>query len=410
VGLSNLSLVCALAVLTAFHAEPASGRTVQLTMETRLDGRVLHVDGDTDLPDLCRIEWELRHNELFTSSISNVDNMSAEGHVFVMGRQFHAEIDLTRWPAGAVEVWVAFQPVAFGTPQPAIVSRLFGEQGEHLEGSNISSAGSTNDLRRVVLVRNIVLQAGSVQRKLAGQSSAPTTSPSAPAMVRPPAPLPRRGATIERSSQAELGQGVEVAPAQPSASSVAEDVRGVLVPAGTAITVRLLDSISSRNRAGQLFRATVAQPVGIVSNPLIPRGADAVLKLIPLAGASSPNHAVLGLDLVALRLNGTYLEVSTTASDSDSTSSPKKGRRPLLNVARDLGVGASLGALTGGAFGGAEGAAVGAATGAGTSLIRRVIHGKNRPLEVASEAQMTFTLAEPLVLAPTASRTTQSIR
>lgn len=406
----NRCLVCAFAVLAFFHAELASGRTVQLSVEARLDGRILHVDGDTDLPDLSRIEWELRHSELSTASVSDVDNMAAEGHVFVKDHQFHADIDLTAWPGGAVEVWVAFQPVAFGTPQPAIVSRVFGEQGEHLEGANVSSAGRGNDLRRVVLIRKIVLQTRSAQGNLADQGRAPTTSPLAPAAIRPPTPLPQRGATTDWRSQAEAGKGIGGAPAQPSASSPAEDIRGVFVPIGTVITVRLVDSISSKNRVGQLFRATVVQPVGLASNPPIPRGTDAVLKLIPLAGGSSASQAIFGLDLVALRLNGTYFEISTTASDPNATSTRKKGRRPLLSAARDIGVGASLGALTGGAFGGAEGAAVGAAAGAGSSLVRRVIHGKRRPIEIASEAQMTFILAEPLVLSAGASRTMPSTR
>jgi hypothetical protein len=69
--------------------------------------------------------------------------MFAEGNAVVVSGNYGAGVDVAGWPTGKVEVWVAFQTILSGNiKQPEEVVSRFGEQGEMLEGSNITRAGS----------------------------------------------------------------------------------------------------------------------------------------------------------------------------------------------------------------------------------------------------------------------------
>ena len=57
-------------------------------------------------------------------------------------------------------------------------------------------------------------------------------------------------------------------------------VTGTL-PAGTNLVIRMIESVDSEtNRVGQTFRASMDQPVMVDGQTVIPRGADAVVKLV----------------------------------------------------------------------------------------------------------------------------------
>src|SRR5262245_1083078 len=58
------------------------------------------------------------------------------------------------------------------------------------------------------------------------------------------------------------------------------------IPAGTLISVRMIDSISSDyNQPGQTFRASLAEPVRIGNRTLVPRGANATVRLVEAKSA-----------------------------------------------------------------------------------------------------------------------------
>ena len=65
------------------------------------------------------------------------------------------------------------------------------------------------------------------------------------------------------------------APQPPDPQSAQGAGEGVELPAGTPLTVRLIDAIDSRKSSvGQTFNASLDEPVLINGNPVIPRGAD----------------------------------------------------------------------------------------------------------------------------------------
>ena len=58
-------------------------------------------------------------------------------------------------------------------------------------------------------------------------------------------------------------------------------VAGIQIPAGTPITVRMIDAVDSKvAHLGQTFRASMDEPVMINGQTVIPRGADAMAKLV----------------------------------------------------------------------------------------------------------------------------------
>jgi hypothetical protein len=145
------SFVCVAAVF----AGSLAARHVTLTSSSRVVGRTLFIEGITDLPDSAVIEWELRHESLFKRRDIPVSRMATEGHTTVHGKHYTVAVDLSSWPSGQVEVWVAFQPLSYGTRQPACVNQLYGRSGEWIEGEHVSIHPA--HMRRVELIDHVQL-------------------------------------------------------------------------------------------------------------------------------------------------------------------------------------------------------------------------------------------------------------
>jgi|SRR5581483_9006260 len=141
--------------IAAVLAGTLVARHVSLTSSSRVVGRTLFIEGTTDLPDSTVIEWELRHESLNTRRDIPISRMATEGHTVVRGHRYRVAVDLSSWPAGQVEVWVAFQPLSYGTRQPAFVSQLFGRNGEWIEGDHVSIHPA--HMRRVELIDHVQL-------------------------------------------------------------------------------------------------------------------------------------------------------------------------------------------------------------------------------------------------------------
>jgi hypothetical protein len=143
----------------------AAGRTVNLEIVPTVTGRVLRIEGAANLPDYSYVDWELRHT-LRYELMKRVpfEYMTTEGRAMVRNGRFQAIVDLGRWPAGPVEVWVGFQPIAFGGPQPAMVTRVFGENGERLEGANVECIGQFRNMFRAATVTYVSLDGAPRQR------------------------------------------------------------------------------------------------------------------------------------------------------------------------------------------------------------------------------------------------------
>ena len=175
-------------------------------------------------------------------------------------------------------------------------------------------------------------------------------------------------------------------PAPRPAATPPPPSKGVTVPAGTVVNVRLGQTIDvDASAAGQRFKGTVDDPVSVNGSIVIPRGASAMLQAVKVEQSGS----MKGSDKITLKLNaisvgGMVYEVSSTYVES-------KGKGEGKRTARKVGGGAGLGAIVGGIAGGGEGAAIGAAIGGITGAA--VASGGQEHLKLEAETRLQFQLA-----------------
>ena len=164
------------------------------------------------------------------------------------------------------------------------------------------------------------------------------------------------------------------------------------VPTGTAITVTIDQSISSKNaKAGQGVVATIAQDVTANGKVVIPKGAHAKL-VVSSAQASGrlSTPAKLYLRLKSVEVHGkTY----TIATSSSGKTMGGRGKRD----AGFIGGGAGAGALIGGLAGGGKGALIGAGVGAGAGTAGAAATGK-KEVEFPAETRLSFTTRAPATI------------
>ena len=217
----------------------------------------------------------------------------------------------------------------------------------------------------------------------APQQVAQNGPPPAPAPPEP-APQPAPAAVVEQPKPVEQAPPPPPAPRQPAT---------VTIPAGTSVSIRLDESISSDNRqSGDQFRAVLDQPLVVDGFVIAERGARALGRLVEVEKAGR----VKGLAKLTLELT------SVTSSDGQRVSlrtSPftKEGPTSKGRDAGEIGGGAALGAIIGAIAGGGRGAAIGAgaggAAGAGGVAMQR---GKAATMPI--ETQLTFRTQEPVTV------------
>ena len=166
----------------------------------------------------------------------------------------------------------------------------------------------------------------------------------------------------------------------------------IVVPAGTAITIRTNQPLGSKtSQTGNVFSGTVMTPITIEGEVVIPSGSEVsgIVKEAKKAGKIK-GAAVLRLSLESVTINGhTY----NLQAEEVSQTSTGKGKRS----AAVIGGGTGLGAAIGGIAGGGKGAAIGALTGAAAGTIGAATTGK-RDIDLPAEAALSFKLTQPLTL------------
>ena len=207
---------------------------------------------------------------------------------------------------------------------------------------------------------------------------APPENPPAPPPAAEPAPAP--------------APAPEPAPApapQPPPPPPPPQPKQVEIPAGTTITVRMIDGVdSSVNKAGEIFHASLDAPIVVGDEVVVPREADVYVRLVNASSAGRmTGKSELHLELVKLEFQGrSYPLVSSTYEVSGSS----RG----ANTAKKVGAGAVIGTLLGAIAGGGKGAAIGAAAGAGGGAVwNGVTHGKQ--VQIPSETKLDFQLEQP---------------
>lgn len=199
-------------------------------------------------------------------------------------------------------------------------------------------------------------------------------------------------ASISFVSEAATAAAPAPAPQPAPAASSTQAGRassGMTIPAGSVITVRMIDSIDSDiTGAGERFRASIDDPVVVNDQVVIPRGADATVQIVRV----EQSGAIKGSDEISLKLHditvdGKPYELATNYAEVKSSG---KGKSTAKTTAVTTGIGAALGGI----FGGGKGAAVGAGAGAATGVAVSAARGKH--LRIPSETRLDFVLRAPL--------------
>jgi hypothetical protein len=175
-----------------------------------------------------------------------------------------------------------------------------------------------------------------------------------------------------------------------AAAAAAAAAPKVAVPSGTAITIRLDQSLSTdQNKSGDTFGAILDEPVVAGGAEVIPKGTR-FTGHVTTADTSGrlEGRGVLGITLDSFELNGRTYPV-VTSLDTRTTEAHKKGNIELIGGG--AGVGALIGAIAGGGKGAAIGAGVGAAGGTG---IAAATGEKN--VHVAAGTPFKFSLTGPI--------------
>jgi hypothetical protein len=182
-------------------------------------------------------------------------------------------------------------------------------------------------------------------------------------------------------------------PAQPAARPAATPAAPVvLVPEGTAITVRTSQEVGSKiSRSGDTFAASVAEPVVVNGRTVIPAGASATGRVSEAQALGRVSgEARLSLRLESVEINGERYSVQ---SSGVTRIEEGKGKRSAAMI----GGGAAAGAIIGGIAGGGKGAAIGAAAGAGAGTAGATLTG-NKDIVIPAESALTFNLTAPVDL------------
>lgn len=189
-------------------------------------------------------------------------------------------------------------------------------------------------------------------------------------------------------------QASSQAPGTGAGSKAAEAPQPIVVPAGTTITVRLASAVGSKtSNTGDVFMASVAEPVTVDGKTVIPKGADAKGQVVEAKALGKiKGEARLKLALTSVTIKDKAYAIESSVS---SRSAKGKGKRTAVTTAG----GGGLGALIGGIAGGGKGAAIGALAGAGAGFAGGAFTG-NKQIELPAETALSFELTAPLTIQP----------
>ena len=219
------------------------------------------------------------------------------------------------------------------------------------------------------------------------QKAPPQNMQSAQNIQPPPVPEPA-------PAPAPAPQPAVAAPAPPPTPPPPQP-KQVEVVAGTTITVRMIDSVdSSVNNPGEIFHASLENPIVVDNEVIVPKGADVYVRLVAASSAGKfAGKSELHLELIKLESRGRSYPL---VSETYSLTGDSRGK----NTAEKVGGGAVVGAIIGAIAGGGKGAAIGATVGgAGGGVYQAVTHGKQ--VRIPSETKLDFQLDQPVTVTVT---------
>lgn len=166
--------------------------------------------------------------------------------------------------------------------------------------------------------------------------------------------------------------------------------KALVVPANTAVYVRLQQSLSSATaQSGQIFAAVLDEPLIVDGQTLAPEGTAVTGKVVAVRESGHLHNAgYLRITLSALSVNGKSVPLQT---NSVFVSGGSYKKRNLAFVGGGAGGGTLLGALAGGS----KGAVIGGAAGAAGGTTAAYATGK-KEVGFIAERRLGFRLMQPL--------------
>jgi hypothetical protein len=164
----------------------------------------------------------------------------------------------------------------------------------------------------------------------------------------------------------------------------------VVVDAGTSLTVTIDQPISTKtNNTGDRFEASLAEPVRVDGNEVLPVGTKVRGTVTRAAQAGHlKGGAVLAVTLDSIRVGSQTYPIETSEYAEVGKT---RGRRTAIGA----GGGAAFGAVVGALAGGGKGAAIGAVAGGGAGTAGAAYTG-DRDLSIAPETRLHFRLKRPV--------------
>ena len=228
----------------------------------------------------------------------------------------------------------------------------------------------------------------------------------------PPPPVPEANAPAQNPNQ-DPTQPVERTPvdgwgnpqAQPQRNDRPPNMRNevpppayglpaeVTIKPGTFVTVRMAQGLSSdRNQQGDIFTATLAQPI-VVDGVVVAQRGQTVMGQVAEArkAGRAEGTSRLGLQLTGLTLaDGNQVNVQSSLVN-------RNGQTSVGNDVAAVGTTTAVGAAIGAAADWGRGAAIGAGAGAAAGLIG-VLLTRGRATVVYPETLLTFRLDTPVTV------------
>jgi hypothetical protein len=177
--------------------------------------------------------------------------------------------------------------------------------------------------------------------------------------------------------------------------------RNISLPAGTAIPVRITQTLdSATTQTGDKFTGAVASDIIVDGMVVLPQGTpvtghvDEAKDAAHFKGSSS-----LTISLTSISRKGERIQVATDAYT-------KQGEGRGKNTAEKVGGGAAVGAILGGILGGGKGAAIGAAAGGGVGAGANTVT-RGQQVQIPSESVVRFKLSDGILVRVTTGGSSQ---
>jgi hypothetical protein len=133
-----------------FDSLAADPPEVKILANATIQKDKLVVEGMVTVPDGALLSYEITDAKF--RSGSGLTGKTLGGNILVKGKSFNKSFPLNQFSRGEIEVWLGFQTITGPEKQPKEVIDLYGELGEKLKGSQVTTAGN---LKRVELALRV---------------------------------------------------------------------------------------------------------------------------------------------------------------------------------------------------------------------------------------------------------------